>query len=394
LKVLFFLFYNKNMTGGPRVLLNLLEQLVLQGIEALVVLPEEAPITRELSQMGVAWRIHPAPPSLLAREGKALEYGIMGKLGALKALFRYNRTIHRICREDAVDVIWTRNLKGVLMTGAGGRWSGTPVIWDVGMETRSVGLVRILHAVGLWLVNQVVLEGDSQHRQVFGGLQRLFGHKMMTINPGIPPDRIQQIREAREQGFVTSPTLRLISIGSITPRKNQHELIEVARLLLDHGCTFTMNIVGPVVDAEYGDRVHREIETQNLQSVVKMLGWRDDVAELLATADILLSTSLNEGIPYVIHEAMHAELPIIAYPVGGIPDAVVNQKTGVLIPDNSPVSMARAILQLQAEQSLLWEMGRNARDRAVDQFAAGNWGKHYLQVLNVLSSKKKQGYEG
>lgn len=374
------------MTGGPRVLLNLLEQLGPRGVIPLVLLPEEAPITRELTRMGVEWRIEKPPGLLLSKEGKALRYGFIDKLKSLGALFRYNRRIQAICARESISVVWTRNLKGVLMTAAGARWAGRPVIWDVGMETNSAGLVKVLHTLGLILVNRVVLEGDSQHRQIFGSLQSVFGHKMTTLNPGISPARIHEIRKALTEAAVSNKVLKLISIGSIIPRKNQHELIEVARLLTKQGCRVTLSVIGPAVDEEYHRRILRDIERYALGGVVHMLGWRTDVADLLAEADVLVSSSLNEGIPYVMHEAMHAELPIVAYPAGGIPDAITDQETGLLVPDNSPEALAAAILRLSQDEALRRKMGDRARKRAVEQFSAVTWGERYTQLLNHIST--------
>jgi glycosyltransferase involved in cell wall biosynthesis len=90
---------------------------------------------------------------------------------------------------------------------------------------------------------------------------------------------------------------------------------------------------------------------------VKFLGWRDDVAEIMQIFDIFVLPSLNEGMGRVLVEAMAAGKPVVASKVGGIPDLVKDEKTGLLVPPGDEHALANAIMRLANNPSEARRMG-------------------------------------
>src|SRR5205823_5255694 len=76
------------------------------------------------------------------------------------------------------------------------------------------------------------------------------------------------------------------------------------------------------------------------------LGFRSDVADVLRAADIVVLPSLDEGLPLAVLEAMACAKPVVATPVGGVPEAVVDEVTGILVPPSDSESLAAAMLRL------------------------------------------------
>ena len=117
---------------------------------------------------------------------------------------------------------------------------------------------------------------------------------------------------------------------------------------------------GPLAD-EVRD-LHRELA---LGERVRLLGYRSDVRDLLAAADLFVLGSAFEGLPVSIMEAMAAGLPVAATAVGGVPEAVVDGETGILVPPRDPDALADAVVPgWPATRLCRSRMGATARRRA------------------------------
>jgi len=102
---------------------------------------------------------------------------------------------------------------------------------------------------------------------------------------------------------------------------------------------------------------------------VRFLGWRPDVADVLQAADVVTLPSRAEGLPLAVLEAMACARPVVATPVGGVPDAVVDEVTGLLIPPDDPHRLAAAILRLLRDRDTAGRMGAAGRRRVEESFS-------------------------
>ena len=93
-----------------------------------------------------------------------------------------------------------------------------------------------------------------------------------------------------------------------------------------------------------------------------------DVADLLARADVFVLSSTSEGLPLSILEAMAAALPVVASSVGGVPEAVEDGETGLLVPPRDPVRLAAALERLLVDPALRRRLGANGRARVLERF--------------------------
>jgi len=123
-----------------------------------------------------------------------------------------------------------------------------------------------------------------------------------------------------------------------------------------------------------GDGLLRaEVEAQvialELGDCVHLTGLRRDVPDLMHSFDVFALTSLWEGLPRVLPQAMAADLPIVATAVDGNAEAVTDGVNGFLIPPGDPQAMATAWLRLLDDPSLAWRMGKAGQVRA-EEFGA------------------------
>lgn len=119
---------------------------------------------------------------------------------------------------------------------------------------------------------------------------------------------------------------------------------------------------------------------------IRFLGFRDDIPNLLKTMDLLVMPSISvEGFPRVAIEAMAMKLPIVGTTVGGIPEAIDNGKTGILVPPGDVDSLSKAIKYLIENPEIRIKMGEAGRKRAEQMFSIENNVKRTEELyLNVL----------
>jgi len=159
-----------------------------------------------------------------------------------------------------------------------------------------------------------------------------------------------------------------VVVGSITNFKRQKgplDLVEAARLarLRDGRLLFLIAGDGPL-RAEVASAIARA----DLRSAVHLLGWRDDVPELFAAMDIFLLTSLFEGLPRVVLQAIAASVPVVATATGGVAEVVVDGESGLLVPPGRPAAAADAIVALAGDPKARVRFAQAARTGLGEEF--------------------------
>lgn len=387
--ILFYFPFNKTLTGGPRTLLTLLELIDRSKFSPLVVTQKPSPLVDELAKRNVEVLIYPLPEILSLEERQVLRYGWTKKLISFFHLIRYNKYLIKVVKSRDIRLIWARNIKGVLLVGFAASLTRNTLIWDIGLGEKFEGFVKVLHFIALNLSDHVITQGKSQHQVMFGSiLSRWYNKKLNYILPGISQDRIKAISQLNI--VQCSSHYNILSIGTIGPRKNQMMLAAATKSLITNYPSVRVNFVGPVVDQAYYERLRLYIDQEKLTDNIFFLGWRDDIPELMVKSHVLVLCSFNEGIPRVVHEAMHAQLPVIATTVGGIPDAIIHGKTGFLVEPNDLHSLTACLSCLIDDPTLAREVGKKAQAFAQENFTYQAYYNKYEQLFaNIIRKRAK-----
>jgi glycosyltransferase involved in cell wall biosynthesis len=187
------------------------------------------------------------------------------------------------------------------------------------------------------------------------------------------PDRVRYVPnfiELRDLGPVPDRTARaaapvnVLFVGWMLEAKGVRELLEAARAL--PGAHFTL--IG-AEDPEFLASVRGELEA--LSDRVRRIPPRprEEVLALYAEADVFVLPTWREGFPNVVLEAMGAGLPVVATPVGAIPEAVRDGEEGFLVPVQDAAALTEALRRLIDDRTLRLAMGRRARERAESVFS-------------------------
>jgi glycosyltransferase involved in cell wall biosynthesis len=101
---------------------------------------------------------------------------------------------------------------------------------------------------------------------------------------------------------------------------------------------------------------------------IKVLGYRDDVPEILSILDVFALSSLFEGLGRALTEAMLMGIPVVVTAVDGMPELVTHTKTGLLSPPQNPAQLAENIIWMLEHPEGAYRMGQCARERVAPNF--------------------------
>jgi glycosyltransferase involved in cell wall biosynthesis len=127
-------------------------------------------------------------------------------------------------------------------------------------------------------------------------------------------------------------------------------------------------VIGNRLPTDRGEDVTATLSGAGLGECLRLLGYREDVAAVLAAADIFALPSHFEGLPMSVIEAMLTGLPVIATDIRGPREQVVDGATGLLVPPMRVPPLARALGRLVGDPALRARMGQAGRERALDLY--------------------------
>lgn len=173
---------------------------------------------------------------------------------------------------------------------------------------------------------------------------------------------------------------QIITVGRLTEQKGYIYLLK-AISLLKNSVPFSVLFLGDGPDKEY---LLQQTKTLNLNDIVKFIGFHDNVLDYMAESDLFVSSSLWEGFPTVILEAMALGLPVVATNVSGSCELIENDITGLLVPPKDPVALAEAIGSILNSSERSASFSKNAKIK-VKNFSIEKTAKEYEELYLGLS---------
>ena len=305
--------------------------------------------------------------------------------GDLRWLLR----LWRLLRTEGFDVVHVHSpflavIARVLVRGGLGRRRPTLIytehnVWSAyGRPTRWANCLTY----GLDDVHLAVSEAARQ------SVGRRWRDGVEVVVHGIPIQQVAAQAAAREASrFELGITPDQVVIGTVANHRREKDyptLLAAARTVLDSAESVQFVAVGQGPLTKAIEAEHRRL---GLGDRFRLLGYRDDAVRVMAAADVFTLSSIQEGYPVALMEALALGLPVVATNVGGISDAIHEGLEGELVPPGRPDLLARAVLRMVQDPSRRAQTGRAARERALEfdvQRAALSIEKVYL---NSAASK-------
>jgi glycosyltransferase involved in cell wall biosynthesis len=198
-----------------------------------------------------------------------------------------------------------------------------------------------------------------------------------SLTPRVPRSRIRVIYNGVHD-YGQSPIRRALPIqrigivGRIDPEKGQLDFVRAARTVVSRFPHVEFHVVGsPQLSAGgYSDQVLKESEGLP----VHFHGWRDDISLVLRSLDLLVvSSPRSEATPRVILEALSANVPVLAYALGGIPEIIEDNRTGFLSPPNPEALASRMADVLETDLGVIDFIAQRARSTWQERFHIDRW---------------------
>ncbi len=216
------------------------------------------------------------------------------------------------------------------------------------------------------LTDLIVANAEAVRQDVIRQ-ERMAPSKVKVVHNGIDAFRYALAADpALRSSLGLAEGARVVGVvANLIPYKGHRDFLRACQAIRQREAGVTFLLIGDGPCRGELEDLAREL---GLEKAVRFLGSRRDVPQLLALMDIVVLPSLEEGFPNAILEAMAAGKPVVATRVGGVPEAVVHDETGLLVPPHDPQALADAILLLLADPSRAEAMGRTGRDRAAKLF--------------------------
>ncbi len=174
------------------------------------------------------------------------------------------------------------------------------------------------------------------------------------------PKKLRQMLGLREEGSV------VMQIGRLSVQKAPLDFINGAAIVLSHRPDVQFVMIG---DGPCNLAVQKRLQKLGLEGQIKLAGTQDQASRLIPAANLITLTSLWEGMPYSLLEAMASQKPVVCTRVNGCPEIVEDRRTGLLVPPGQPGQWAQAVMKLIDEPEIALTYGRAGRQRVEERFS-------------------------
>ncbi|WP_426208416.1 glycosyltransferase [Massilia sp. TWP1-3-3] len=304
-------------------------------------------------------------PAGQAYSQRFAEYGALAALPFRRFSLRAFLQLARLVRREGVTVIHSHGKGAGIYGRLLGLVTGRPVIHTFhGFHFRHLSPPKrlIYLTIERWLARctALLLNVSMSESQMCAEAGLLAGGRGVVIPNGVAVS--PELAPHRER----TPPAILINVARHEPEKGVDGVLAIAQVLSARAFAYELWLVG---DGEQAQQLRAQVHSAGITERVRFLGFRDDVATLLCSADLFVSASHGEGMPLTLLEAMAAGLPSVASDVVGNQDVVENGRTGFLFALNAPQQAADAIMGLMADPTLYQRCAQTAHARAREKYS-------------------------
>ncbi|MCK5127036.1 MAG: glycosyltransferase [candidate division Zixibacteria bacterium] len=253
----------------------------------------------------------------------------------------------------------------------------------VGIKQLKTGFFSFINRRYIRKYVDVIHAVSSQIKTVLGDIVSV--DKIRVIYNSINLDDIKTRKQPeiiRSEFNIDSGSLILGTVGRLVPIKGFDILLQSFEEILKDIPSARLIIVG---DGPQDEELKKLAKSLGHSDKVCFTGYREDALEIINCMDIFVLSSYNEGVPTVVLEAMALNKPVVSTAVGGVPEVIVNNVSGLLVESGNPEILADACIRVLTDDSLRIRFERNARQVIIDKFTSTAQGKYVKDIYCNLA---------
>lgn len=290
--------------------------------------------------------------------------------------------LFRYIRKNKPDIIHTQLETSDILGNIIARVLGIPSVCTLHTliapsNKRTSRLRKLIHRISLQLFCNKVIAVSNITRRHFIQLG-MKPEKLITLYNGIDISKFNSthsLTTQRKSLFnLNHDDIVLITVAVLREPKGIQYMIHALPSLLNKFSNAYYIIVG---DGEYRQSLEELAQTMGLADRVRFLGYQENIPSLLSASDLFVFPTLNDALPTVLLEAMAAGLPVVATNVGGVPEIIVHEKNGLIMPPANISSLVHACDRLLSDRELANQMKEAGRETVTKRFNI------HLQVANL-----------
>ncbi len=307
--------------------------------------------------------------------------------------FAASLALAKILRDEHVDIVHTHLKHADVVGGVAARLAHIPSVSTlhvIDIPTTRMHQVRV--KLGLFArerMSSAVIALSSAQRKwyvQYGGVES----SIIVLPNGVGEPEVAGDRATiRAELGVSDGGLLAVCVSLMRPEKGHADLIEAVRLLPDD----LPLVVAMAGDGPLMDGLRAKVEADPVVSQrIRVLGFRSDVADLIAASDFVVQPSLEDALPTALISALAGARPIVATNVGGIPD-IVGPGCGILVEAGQPAALSAGLAEMTTaalhESAAFADMRQATRDRYDSNFSADVWVKNLREVYQRAIDERK-----
>jgi glycosyltransferase involved in cell wall biosynthesis len=366
------LISSTNIGGSPKHTLILCQELEKLGCYTLIVSPPNGSFASEIKHSGIHWE-----PVNLSSVLRASLY----------------QELRKIIADHQINLIHTHELKADFIGMRLAQKTGLPLLTTIhNMINKGPlpGWKKVIYIrLTRFLANRqdkIIAVSEAVRKNTIESL-KIPADKVITIRNGTKIYDLYQTVDtiAVRQKLGLNPLAPVIAcISRLIPEQKGHRyLLLAAEKVIQQKPESQFLIVG---DGTIRNNLEQLADHLGIKPNIIFVGWQNNIFEILSSIDICVVPSLWDPLPRIVLEAMAAEKPVVASNVDGIPEAVIDGKTGILVPPADETKLAEAILVLLNNPATGKQMGVAGRNRAIAEFSSERHAQEVLKVYQTVAS--------
>ncbi len=305
--------------------------------------------------------------------------------------------IYRLLRKLRPTIVHTHTAKAGMLGRLAAKLAGVPIIvhtfhghvFHSYFSRRKTKFFLWIERILAKFTNAIITVSPKQRKEILS-YQIGKPEKVHAVGLGLELQKFVNCEDLRaklrQELKVDAETPMIGTAARLVPVKGLTYFLEAAKQVLETYPKARFVIVG---DGELRDTLELYANKLQIPSHVHFLGWRRDLPEIYADLDLVVLSSLNEGLPVALIEAMAAGKPVVATQVGGVGDLVQHGRSGVLVPAKDSRALAEGMIQvLSLSNRERIAMGQAGRTSVYPKYHIDTLVKNIESVYEDLLGKK------